>query len=466
MAIFKVSPVEGIRRLFYLITPNESSFETKEEVPQYVNDALPFFFSLIVLEALVQWVRGKRTLRVNDAISSMSAGLYFVTAKFLIAGVELVLYLYIYENYRLIELPWNSPWTWLACFLGVDFSYYWLHRCGHEVNFWWAGHQVHHSSEDYNLSTALRQSAPHQYTSFVFYLPLALAIPPSIYLVHTEFSLLYQFWIHTEVIGTLGPLEYIINTPSSHRVHHGVNRYCIDRNYAGTLIIWDRMFGTYVPEEEEVVYGVTHPLNSFDPNYVQFCHFVHMWKTFWEVPGFANKLKSIVNGPGWAPGKPRTGLIEDIPDVHAPMKKYDPESPLWLKIYAVMHFFTVLAVYQVALEIRQELSNIVVLAVVGHILFTLTCLGALFDHKWYGPYVECVRSLYCVLLYTFLIPRYMSVHHLPSMIQTFLCMFFLFSLLIWAGQILCTYFTTGAPAMPKTMSKTCNTMNGFKEFSK
>ncbi|GIY21506.1 hypothetical protein CDAR_583211, partial [Caerostris darwini] len=116
------------------------------------------------------------------------------------------------------------------------------------------------------------------------------------------------------VVRKLGPLEYIINTASHHRVHHGRNRYCIDKNYAGVLIIWDRMFGTFEPENEEVVYGLTHPINSFEPIYIQTSHFMHMWRTFWSTEGLMNKLSVIIKGPGWSPGKPWHGEIEDIPD--------------------------------------------------------------------------------------------------------------------------------------------------------
>lgn len=135
------------------------------------------------------------------------------------------------------------------------------------MNILWATHQSHHSAEDYNLSTALRQGVMQSYASWMFYLPLALVVPPPIFLMHTQMNLLYQFWIHTEIISNLGPLEYILNTPSHHRVHHGRNPYCIDKNYAGVFIIWDRIFGTFAPERENepIAYGLIHPINTFDP---------------------------------------------------------------------------------------------------------------------------------------------------------------------------------------------------------
>ena len=163
--------------------------------------------------------------------------------KFFYGWIEVAIYLWTYENFNIIQLDWSSPWTWWLCFLGYDFAYYLFHRYAHEINILWAAHQAHHSSEEYNLSTALRQSSLQGATSWLFCIPLAVAIPPSVYLVHRQFNLLYQFWIHTELVGKLGPLEWILNTHSHHRVHHGRNAYCLDKNYGGTLIIFDRIFG-------------------------------------------------------------------------------------------------------------------------------------------------------------------------------------------------------------------------------
>ncbi|XP_011729341.2 alkylglycerol monooxygenase isoform X6 [Macaca nemestrina] len=265
-----VSFSQGFRMLFYTMKPNETSFQTLEEVPDYVKKATPFFISLMLLELVVSWIhKGKSPGRLDDALTSISAGVLSRLPSLFFRSIELTSYIYIWENYRLFSLPWDSPWTWYLTFFGVDFGYYWFHRMAHEVNIMWAGHQTHHSSEDYNLSTALRQSVLQLYTSWIFYSPLALFIPPSVYAVHLQFNLLYQFWIHTEVINNLGPLELILNTPSHHRVHHGRNRYCIDKNFAGVLIIWDRIFGTFEAENEKVVYGLTHPINTFEPIRVQ-----------------------------------------------------------------------------------------------------------------------------------------------------------------------------------------------------
>ncbi|XP_035232231.1 alkylglycerol monooxygenase-like, partial [Stegodyphus dumicola] len=300
---------------------------------------------LFVLEAAVAAYLKKPVFRVNDSIVSVSQGLLQQISFIAFRGIQHAAYFFIYAHWRLVTLPWNSIWTWWLCFLAEDFTFYWLHRACHEINILWAAHQVHHSSEDFNLSTALRQSVLQYYSIWLFYLPWAFFIPPSVYLVHNQLNLLYQAMLHTQVIRSLGPLEYVLNTASHHRVHHGKNRYCIDKNYGGVLIIWDRIFGTFEAEKEEVVYGLTHPVNSFEPIYIQLHHYMHICKTAWNMKGFKNKIYVIIKGPGWSPGKPWRGCIEDVPDAKAPDVKYDPHVPLTYKLYAVLHLGVLLLAY-------------------------------------------------------------------------------------------------------------------------
>nr|XP_042116632.1 alkylglycerol monooxygenase isoform X7 [Peromyscus maniculatus bairdii] len=342
-----VSVSQGVRMMFYLMKPSETAFPTVEEVPDYVKKATPFFISLILLELATSWIlKGKPPGRLDDILTSMSAGVVSRLPSLFFRSLEVTSYIYIWENYRLVDLPWDSPWTWYLTFLGVDFGYYWFHRMAHEINIIWAAHQAHHSSEDYNLSTALRQSVLQQYSSWIFYSPLALFIPPPVFAVHIQFNLLYQFWIHTEVVRSLGPLELILNTPSHHRVHHGRNRYCIDKNYAGTLIIWDRMFGTFEAENERVVYGLTHPIDTFEPFKVQFHHLLYIWNTFWATPGFFHKFSVLFKGPGWGPGKPRLGLSEEIPEVTGQEVPLSSAASQLLKMYTVLQFAVMLAFYE------------------------------------------------------------------------------------------------------------------------
>nr|XP_006138384.1 alkylglycerol monooxygenase [Pelodiscus sinensis] len=391
---------QQVRLMFYALQPNESSFPSLQEVPDYVNKATPLFIVLMLLEFVASWVwRHQASVRVNDSITSLSAGVLSRLPDVFSRSLELTTYIYVWDNYRLFEMLWDSPWTWYLTFLGVDFGYYWFHRMAHEVNILWAAHQTHHSSEAYNLSTALRQSALQRYASWIFYLPMALFIPPSVYAVHLQFNLLYQFWIHTEVVNNLGPLELILNTPSHHRVHHGRNPYCIDKNYGGTLIIWDRIFGTFVAENDKVIYGLTHPINTFEPFKVQLCHLVHIWRTFWATPGYCNKLSVIFKGPGWGPGKPRLGLPEEIPVITGKEVNFDPKLPIYLSVYATVHFVLMLGFYMDLFENKATLSQVTLLLRIGYIILTLTSIGFLMEQRPKGASLEAVRCAVFLVLH-------------------------------------------------------------------
>ena len=202
-------------------------------------------------------------------------------------------------QYRLFSFREGSIWPWVIAFFAVDFAYYLWHRLSHRVNVLWAVHAVHHQSEDYNLAVALRQAVLSVWTIWPLHLPLALiGIPPATFLVMDSLSTLYQFWIHTELIGKLGWFEWIFNTPSQHRVHHAVNPRYLDRNYAATLCIWDRLFGTFVSESEQPVYGLVKPLKSFDPLRVQVYHFVEIARRARMLRGL-DRVRVFIKGPEW-----------------------------------------------------------------------------------------------------------------------------------------------------------------------
>ncbi|XP_035692153.1 alkylglycerol monooxygenase-like [Branchiostoma floridae] len=438
------SVLTGLRWLFYLVTPEETSFRTLDEVPRYIGQVTPIFFGMVFLEMLVAFLKNRQTnTRLNDSISSISAGMIMTMGDLFYMGAYMMAYVWVYENYRLVDLPWDSPVTWWTAFILAEFSFYWLHRMSHEVNILWAAHQVHHSSEDYNLTTALRQSTTQKVGTFFFaHLPLALLIPPAAFSVHRQLNLLYQFWIHTELVTSLGPLEYVLNTPSHHRVHHGRNPYCIDKNYGGVLIVFDRLFGTFAKEEEKVVYGLTHPLNTWDPIWVQLCHYVHIWKTFWATPGWTNKLSVLWKGPGWALGKPRLGCIEDIPKVKYHEPKYDSKvSWLW-STYVAVHFVLALVLHQ---ELFSVVKTLTTAAMVGRVLFvmwTLVCVAAIMDRKPSAPIVDFTRCLAFVLVDVTARLSGSPVVLLPSPLLNALSAWYLMSAVIWGIKFLKSVFTT------------------------
>lgn len=391
-----VHPVTAFRQLTYLVSINETMFPSVEKVPDMVGEAVPYFFILIAAEFFICIAKQHRRASVPDSIGSVSAGLYSQVVRFFFRGFDFVVFCFVYERFQILQLPWDSAWTWIFTMLGVDFCYYWLHRASHEVNLFWSGHQVHHSSEFYNLTTALRQSILQPLFSAAFYIPLALCVPPQAYLVHAQLSLLYQFWIHTELVKSIGPLEWVLNTPSHHRVHHGRNPYCINKNYGGTLIVWDRLFGTFEAErdDEPVVYGLVHPLDSMDPHEVQYCHLKAVMNTALERQGILAKLKTFFYGPGWMPGYTRLG--EDVPPVTSREVVYNPEAGVGVKAYCVVQFLLANGFYVLLLSLHQHLPALALTCGVGLLLLALTVFGNLLDERSfsYGLRLEVVR---CVL---------------------------------------------------------------------
>ncbi|XP_067221510.1 alkylglycerol monooxygenase isoform X2 [Chanodichthys erythropterus] len=404
---------------------------TKKLIHIYNNlRATPYFIGLILLEFVLGWLKTDGPcIKINDFITSLSAGMMSRLPQLMVRSLELSAYIYVWNNFRLLELPWDSAWTWWLAFFGVDMGYYWFHRFAHELNFLWAAHQVHHSSEHYNLSTALRQSVTQQFSSWLFYLPLALMVPPSVFAVHVQFNLLYQFWIHTELVKDLGPLEWILNTPSHHRVHHGRNPYCIDKNYAGILIIWDKMFGTFTPESDKVVYGLTHPINTFEIWSVEFLYYPYLWQRFWEAEGISNKLSVILKGPGWTPGKPRLGDIADIPQITGEEMPYDPAWSSSMQAYVFIQFMLLLDVYNNLLTDQTILSEMTVLLMTAYVLLSLTSLGFLIDQRANAAELEMMR---CVLIMVLL--RFGYINPLVPLLAFPIEAFVIISAIFWSLQ--------------------------------
>src|SRR5690348_12875952 len=234
------------------------------QIPNLIHLAIPGFILLLVAEAIADAVMRRELYEFKDTAASLAMGtgnvIIGLAAKALVFGVFTFIHRFAIFN---IGYTW---WAWLLVFFADDFSYYWFHRASHECRLFWASHVVHHSSQRYNLSTALRQSWTGTFMSWVFWmwLPL-LGFRPMMVLTMQAISLLYQFWIHTELVRSLGPFEWVLNTPAHHRVHHGSNPRYIDRNHAGTLIIWDRLFGTFEPENPHDAprFGLTRNIYTY-----------------------------------------------------------------------------------------------------------------------------------------------------------------------------------------------------------
>ena len=267
--------------------------------------AIPFFVLFIVVEVASLWFApddDEVGYEVRDTFTSLAMGLGSVGVGVLYKAIQLVVYAALYElsPLRLDTALW---WTWIVIFLAEDLAYYWYHRAHHEVRILWASHVVHHSSQRYNLSTALRQT----WTPFggvPFWAPLALiGVPPWAIFLQQSISLLYQFFLHTERVGTLWrPVELVMNTPSHHRVHHGTNNAYLDRNYGGILIVWDRLFRSFEPEGERVVYGLTTQLRTYNPLVVATHEYASIWGDVRAAASWRDRVGYLLRGPGWRPG--------------------------------------------------------------------------------------------------------------------------------------------------------------------
>ena len=266
--------------------------------------ATPVFLLLIGVELAVGWRRGRLGYSVADAVNSIGLGVMSQVVNVFAKVVGLGLYTLVHEGLAPWRLPAEAVGTWVAGLLLYDLLYYWHHRMGHEVGVLWAAHAVHHQSEDFNLSTALRQTSTGWLFGWVFYLPMALlGFPPLVFAVVALVDLLYQYWVHTEQIGKLGWFDRWFCSPSNHRAHHAVNDRYLDRNYGGILIVWDRLFGTFVEEDDRdpCVYGTRTPLRSLDPVRANLQGYADLAFDAWHARRWSDKLRVWWKPPGWRP---------------------------------------------------------------------------------------------------------------------------------------------------------------------
>ncbi|HYH81803.1 MAG TPA: sterol desaturase family protein [Longimicrobium sp.] len=378
--------------------------------------SIPFFFVLIGAElAYAAWSR-RRLFRLNDSISDLSCGILSqisgVFSKLFAVGI----YAWV-AGHLAVQLWWTGvpgwpagapfaragafPWfavnaaelaSWAVVFVLVDLCYYWSHRLSHRINVLWAGHVVHHSSEEYNLAVALRQSSLHGLFTWIFYVPLALAgVPVEMFVASYALNLLYQFWIHTRAVGKLGrAAEWVLNTPSHHRVHHGRNPRYLDRNHAGALIVWDRLFGTFQAEEEAPVYGITTPLRSWNPLWANVHGFVDIARAMAGARGWRDRWMFVFGPPGWRPA--HQGGPVAPPEVSAgTAERFDPIIPAGLAAYGFAQFAAALAASFALLLNAQAMPRAHVAAAGFYVALSLAGVGGVFESaRWAGP-IEVAR---------------------------------------------------------------------------
>ena len=368
----------------------------------YIAISIPVFFLAIGVESLIARRMGRRVYRFNDALVDLSCGIAQQLTEVFAAVFLLGVYTLVWSRWRVLTL--STGVAWLVALAGVDFLYYWWHRLSHEVNFLWAAHVVHHQSEDYNLAVALRQSVTTSWTVLPFYLPLALlGVPPLIYAGSHAISLLYQFWIHTELLPKLGAAETVMNTPSHHRVHHATNDKYLDKNYAAILIVWDRMFGTLEIERDAPVYGLVKPVASFSPLWVQVHYWIELARRSWRTRKWLDKIQVWLRGPAWrAPDEAAYPHEELTP---ATQRKYDVRLPRRVRAYVIVQFLVVSNAVLAVLVVGERWPPLVRVVVVALALATVFAWGGLLESRAWGRSVESVRLVTVAAAALALAPR-------------------------------------------------------------
>jgi len=351
---------------------------------------IPFFITGIIVETLIARRRGVRAYHLHTMVSDLGTGVASQVAEVFLKFAAVLAYAWIYDHWRLVDFDTSSPWPWVIAFFGIDLAFYWWHRFSHVVNVMWGVHVVHHHSEDFNLSVALRQPAFELVTAFFFYAPLALVgVPAHVWVTMYALNLFYQFWTHTELVRSLGPLEAWLNTPSHHRVHHGVNPPYLDKNYGGIFIIWDKLFGTFAPEREPVVFGVTKPLRSFNPLWANFEYYVQVARTARAFPRLVDRVCVWWAHPGWQP----SGNIPPPRAVdRATYEKYDPGTPHPLRRYVLAHLGLAFAGSGVFLAFEPTAAREDMILPGAVVLATLAALAGLVERKRWAPALDVTRQ--------------------------------------------------------------------------
>jgi alkylglycerol monooxygenase len=361
--------------------------------------AMPLFLLLVLFEKWYGWRKGNDTVRTMDMISSLSSGVTNSTKDVLGLSIAIISYSWMVENLTIYQV--QSSWLlYVIAFLALDFAGYWVHRLAHTVNFFWNNHIVHHSSEEFNLACALRQSISVYFRIYAFLLiPAAMfGVPQQVIAVVAPLHLFAQFWYHTQHINKMGWLEYIIVTPAHHRVHHAINPEYLDKNYGQIFIFWDRMFGTFQEESPAIpaVYGVTRPVRTWNPIKINFMHLWLLMQDAWHTQSWKDKLRVWLMPLGWRPAD----VVEKYPvykieDVYH-FEKYDTPAPKGMIIYLWIQLFCLLLIVS---YLFGNVANIGLTNMMYYGLFIFAQVYALTEFMDRNPRAlvyEVVKNMICV----------------------------------------------------------------------
>lgn len=371
--------------------------------------AVPFFLLALIVELFIDWRSGSRFYRSNDAINSLSAGILSTTLGYFTRFLPLLAWGFVLQNFALVDMPLSwfdlSPrgvFLWVVAAIAWDFCYYWFHRFSHEISILWAAHAVHHQSEDYNLSTALRQTSTGFLFGWIFYLPLFLiGFPLEILVAVNAINLIYQFWVHTQLVGRLGVFDRIFVTPSNHRVHHAQNARYIDKNYGGMLILWDRLFGTFEDEAEDepVVFGVRKPLANLNPFWANLQVYDYLLFDARKARRWRDKLAVWFRRTGWRPADVEARYPKRSADL-ATFQKFDPDVADGQRHYVLAQFAVSVAWGLLVAELYVRQGPVAVLLPCLLLWWQLYTLGLLNEGRPSARRAEWLRlSLQLPLLY-------------------------------------------------------------------
>jgi alkylglycerol monooxygenase len=377
--------------------------------------AIPAFVVLVLIEIAYGHFVKEQKYRFFDTLSSLSSGVTNVLKDSLGLALVLISYPYLVSQLALTQTPSGWP-TWVIAFIAIDFAGYWNHRLSHHVNLFWNSHVIHHSSEEFNLACALRQSISNLfgYTAILLLPAALLGVPYQVIAVLAPLHLFGQFWYHTQHIGKLGWLEYILVTPSQHRVHHAINREYIDKNLGQIFSIWDRLFGTFQEELDEVPprYGVLKPALTYNPLWINFQHFYNLAFDAWHAKSWIDKMRIWFMPTGWRPTDVAARFERSIiEDVYA-YQKYHPKETSSRKIIVFIQFLLAIGLLLYFFSQFSSMEAEIQLLTGGLIFLMVMGYSSLMDGSKSALFFEGIRLLYLMALY-FLVPTFYNDLALP-----------------------------------------------------
>jgi alkylglycerol monooxygenase len=372
--------------------------------------AVPLFFLLIFIEILLEKIKGTNYYRINDSINSLTAGVLSRLTGIVKQLFPLTVYVLVFEQLALFQIT-SSWWMWVTAFVLYDFCYYWKHRFGHEMNILWAAHVVHHSSEEYNLTTALRQSSS-SFFSWIFYLPMAvLGFDPITLITVGSLNLIYQFWVHTRHIPKLGWYEWVFVTPSNHRVHHAQNQVYIDRNYGGVFILWDRIFGSFQEEleTEKPIYGIRKALKSWNPLWANVHVYIQLFKDCWHAKRWQDKLLIWFKRTGWRPADVEQNYPLSKVDL-TQFRKFDIPLSSTNRLYSLLQYS--LIVFMGLLLIMNVANFTLTEQILGafFVLYSSISAGLVLENSPLAMHLEWAKhSLILITLMIYTLPEWIEL---------------------------------------------------------